>query len=42
MTSDAFEDIEKLLCIDLAAAFATRGLCADVLRYVLAEHPLIK
>lgn len=25
----------------LAAAFATRGLCADVLRAVLAEHQLI-
>ena len=25
----------------LAAAFATRGLCADVVRYVLAEHQLI-
>ena len=23
------------------AAFATRGLCADVMRVVLAEHPLI-
>ena len=25
----------------LAAAFTTRGLCADVVRYVLAEHQLI-
>jgi putative PIN family toxin of toxin-antitoxin system len=25
----------------LAAAFATRGLCADLVRYVLAEHQLI-
>ena len=25
----------------LAAAFTTRGLCADVVRYVLAEHRLI-
>jgi len=25
----------------LVAAFATRGLCADVLRHVLAEHELI-
>lgn len=25
----------------LASAFATRGLCADVLRHVLAEHELI-
>jgi len=25
----------------LVSAFATRGLCADVLRYVLAEHELI-
>lgn len=25
----------------LAAAFATRGLCADLARYVLAEHQLI-
>ena len=25
----------------LAAAFATRGLCADLVRYVLAEHRLI-
>lgn len=25
----------------LASAFATRGLCADVLRHVLAEHELV-
>ena len=25
----------------LAAAFTTRGLCADVVRYILAEHQLI-
>ena len=25
----------------LVAAFATRGLCADVMRVVLAEHQLI-
>lgn len=25
----------------LVSAFATRGLCADVVRYVLAEHELI-
>ena len=25
----------------LVAAFATRGLCADVLRHVLAEHTLV-
>lgn len=25
----------------LVAAFATRGLCADVLRYILAEHQLV-
>ena len=25
----------------LAAAFATRGLCADVLRHVMAEHQLV-
>lgn len=25
----------------LAAAFTTRGLCADVVRYVLAEHQLV-
>lgn len=25
----------------LVAAFATRGLCADVLRYVLAQHQLV-
>lgn len=25
----------------LVSAFATRGLCADVLRYVLAEHELL-
>ena len=25
----------------LAAAFTTRGLCADLVRYVLAEHQLI-
>lgn len=25
----------------LASAFATRGLCADVLRHVLAEHDLV-
>ncbi|MEW6746266.1 MAG: putative toxin-antitoxin system toxin component, PIN family [Planctomycetota bacterium] len=25
----------------LASAFATRGLCADVMRYVLAEHVLV-
>jgi putative PIN family toxin of toxin-antitoxin system len=25
----------------LAAAFATRGLCADLVRYVLTEHQLI-
>lgn len=25
----------------LVSAFATRGLCADVLRYILAEHDLI-
>lgn len=25
----------------LVAAFATRGLCADILRHVLAEHELI-
>lgn len=25
----------------LVAAFATRGLCADVLRYVLTEHHLV-
>jgi len=25
----------------LASAFATRGLCADVLRHVLAEHELL-
>ena len=25
----------------LVAAFATRGLCADVLRHVLAEHELV-
>jgi uncharacterized protein len=32
------------VCLDtnvLIAAFATRGLCADVLRTVLAEHELI-
>ena len=32
------------VCLDtnvLVAAFATRGLCADVLRTVLAEHDLI-
>ncbi len=32
------------VCLDtnvLVAAFATRGLCADVLRTVLAEHELI-
>jgi uncharacterized protein len=32
------------VCLDtnvLVAAFATRGLCADVLRAVLAEHELI-
>ena len=32
------------VCLDtnvLVAAFATRGLCADVLRVVLAEHELI-
>ena len=32
------------VCLDtnvLVAAFATRGLCADVLRVVLAEHDLI-
>ena len=27
--------------IVLAAAFATRGLCADVMRAVLAEHQLL-
>ena len=26
---------------DLVSAFATRGLCADVLRHILAEHDLI-
>jgi putative PIN family toxin of toxin-antitoxin system len=25
----------------LVSAFATRGLCADVLRYILAEHRLV-
>jgi putative PIN family toxin of toxin-antitoxin system len=25
----------------LVAAFATRGLCADVLRYILAEHQFV-
>jgi putative PIN family toxin of toxin-antitoxin system len=25
----------------LVAAFATRGLCADVLRYILADHQLV-
>lgn len=25
----------------LVAAFATRGLCADVLRYILADHELV-
>lgn len=25
----------------LVAAFATRGLCADILRYILAEHELV-
>ena len=25
----------------LASAFATRGLCADVLRYILSEHHLL-
>ena len=32
------------VCLDtnvLVAAFATRGLCADVLRTVLAEHELV-
>jgi len=32
------------ICLDtnvLIAAFATRGLCADVLRVVLAEHELV-
>jgi putative PIN family toxin of toxin-antitoxin system len=32
------------VCLDtnvLVAAFATRGLCADVLRTVLAEHDLV-
>lgn len=32
------------VCLDtnvLVAAFATRGLCADVLRTVLAEHALV-
>lgn len=32
------------VCLDtnvLVAAFATRGLCADVLRIVLAEHDLV-
>ena len=32
------------VCLDtnvLVAAFATRGLCADVLRSVLAEHDLV-
>ena len=32
------------VCLDtnvLVAAFATRGLCADVLRVVLAEHDLV-
>lgn len=32
------------VCLDtnvLVAAFATRGLCADVLRSVLAEHELV-
>lgn len=32
------------VCLDtnvLVAAFATRGLCADVLRAVLAEHDLV-
>jgi hypothetical protein len=32
------------VCLDapvLAAAFATRGLCADVLRLVLAQHRLV-
>ena len=32
------------VCLDtnvLVAAFATRGLCADVFRTVLAEHDLI-
>lgn len=32
------------VCLDtnvLVAAFATRGLCADVLRAVLAEHELV-
>lgn len=32
------------VCLDtnvLIAAFATRGLCADVLRIVLAEHELV-
>ena len=32
------------VCLDtnvLIAAFATRGLCADVLRTVLAEHDLV-
>lgn len=32
------------ICLDtnvLVAAFATRGLCADVLRTVLAEHDLV-
>lgn len=32
------------VCLDtnvLVAAFATRGLCADVLRVVLAEHELV-
>ena len=32
------------VCVDtnvLVAAFATRGLCADVLRTVLAEHDLV-
>jgi hypothetical protein len=32
------------VCLDtnvLVAAFATRGLCADVLRTVIAEHELV-
>lgn len=32
------------VCLDtnvLVAAFATRGLCADILRMVLAEHELV-